>query len=107
MFANVCIDFETILLHDPKCTDAEEALFRAMDGPDLDAPPESGGDESEDEWPHYDSLAQASDAESDSSDCRHRGNGQACAFYNREGCQRGEDCKFSHAPDNNSIRDEL
>lgn len=44
---------------------------------------------------------------SDSSDCNHRGNGIPCRFYNHEGCTRGNQCMFSHAPDEKSVRDDL
>jgi hypothetical protein len=44
---------------------------------------------------------------SDSSDWNHEGNGIACKFYNRDGCLRGSDCRFSHAPDHKSVRDRL
>ncbi|KAF8646277.1 hypothetical protein AX16_007286 [Volvariella volvacea WC 439] len=46
-------------------------------------------------------------SESDTSDCHQVGNGVACRFYNRNGCNRGSNCRFSHAPDERSIRDEL
>ncbi len=48
-----------------------------------------------------------SSTNSDSSDCRHVGNGVACRFYNHGGCNRGNNCAFSHAPDDKSIRDDL
>ncbi|KAJ2914216.1 hypothetical protein MD484_g6210, partial [Candolleomyces efflorescens] len=34
-------------------------------------------------------------------------NGVACRFYNHGGCSRGEECTFSHSPDEKSVRDEL
>ncbi|ESK85254.1 transcription factor [Moniliophthora roreri MCA 2997] len=46
-------------------------------------------------------------SDSGSSDCEHIGNSIACRFYNREGCNRGTQCKFSHGPDDKSIRDDL
>ncbi|KAI0264881.1 hypothetical protein BC834DRAFT_237306 [Gloeopeniophorella convolvens] len=56
-------------------------------------------------------LAQQEDMEleslSDSSDCQHEGNGLPCRSYNHDGCASGAGCAFSHAPDFNSIRDEL
>lgn len=44
---------------------------------------------------------------SDSSDAHHVGNGVQCRFYNHEGCARGSECAFSHAPDEKSVRDDL
>lgn len=44
---------------------------------------------------------------SDSSDYDHAGNGTPCRYYNHNGCARGSQCKFKHAPDNRSIRDNL
>ena len=44
---------------------------------------------------------------SDSSDWNHKGNGDPCRPYNREGCMQGVECKCSHAPDHNSVRDRL
>ncbi|EIW52990.1 TPR-like protein, partial [Trametes versicolor FP-101664 SS1] len=45
--------------------------------------------------------------ESDSEDYTHKGNGTPCRFYNRHGCTQGARCRFSHAPDQKSVRDEL
>ena len=44
---------------------------------------------------------------SDSSDCAHVGNGVPCRFYNHDGCVRGAECAYSHAPDERSVRDLL
>ena len=46
---------------------------------------------------------------SDSSDWHHEGNGYPCPYYNNEGCARGVNCEFSHAPDHTgkSVRDRL
>ncbi|TFK34378.1 hypothetical protein BDQ12DRAFT_636513 [Crucibulum laeve] len=44
---------------------------------------------------------------SDSSDCEHTGNGVPCRFYNHDGCKRGKECEFMHAPDEKSVRDDL
>jgi hypothetical protein len=44
---------------------------------------------------------------SDSSEWNHEGNGIPCRFYNHEGCMRGTECRFSHAPDHKSVRDHL
>ncbi|KAH9483570.1 putative mitochondrial import receptor subunit tom70 [Psilocybe cubensis] len=45
--------------------------------------------------------------ESDTEDCEHKGNLTPCRFYNHAGCARGSQCQYSHAPDDNSIRDNL
>ncbi|KAI9432268.1 hypothetical protein H4582DRAFT_2056832 [Lactarius indigo] len=44
---------------------------------------------------------------SDSSDFNHEGNGVLCRSYNHDGCKRGLECKFSHAPNYKSVRDPL
>ena len=46
---------------------------------------------------------------SDSSDCFHVGNGIPCRFYNTHplGCGMGVLCRFSHSPDEKSVRDNL
>ena len=45
--------------------------------------------------------------ESDSEDFYHTGNGVPCKYYNHGGCARGARCRYSHAPDRKSVRDEL
>lgn len=47
------------------------------------------------------------DSGSDTSDANHTGNAVPCLFYNHQGCARGTSCKFSHAPDEKSVRDDL
>ncbi|KAL0951723.1 hypothetical protein HGRIS_008397 [Hohenbuehelia grisea] len=37
----------------------------------------------------------------------HTGNEIPCQFYNHDGCNRGTDCAYSHAPDRKSVRDRL
>lgn len=44
---------------------------------------------------------------SHTSDYEHEGNGIPCHGYNHEGCERGKACEFSHAPDRQSLRDDL
>ncbi|KAJ7695166.1 hypothetical protein B0H17DRAFT_1131647 [Mycena rosella] len=46
-------------------------------------------------------------SESDSSDFEHQGNGVPCRLYNHDGCQKGAQCKFKHAPGKDTTRDEL
>ncbi|PIL32503.1 transporter [Ganoderma sinense ZZ0214-1] len=47
--------------------------------------------------------------ESDSEDFAHPGTGIACRYYNtgETGCRNGKTCRFRHAPDSKSVRDEL
>ncbi len=47
------------------------------------------------------------EVESDSEDASHTGNGTPCKFYNHDGCRYGSSCRFKHAPDLKSVRDEL
>jgi hypothetical protein len=68
---------------------------------------DTGNTTSDDEYPPPDEEALEIQSVSDSSDCAHDGNGIPCRFYNRDGCLRGTDCEFSHAPDNKSVRDKL
>lgn len=44
---------------------------------------------------------------SDSSEYRHEGNGRSCRYNNHDGCRHGAECRFRHAPDDMSVRDEL
>lgn len=60
----------------------------------------------EQQWPEYDEEACELSSNSDSSDCVHVGNGIPCRFYNHDGCSRGDQCNYSHAPDEKSVRDE-
>ncbi|KAI9065683.1 TPR-like protein [Trametes sanguinea] len=45
--------------------------------------------------------------ESDSEDYSHAGNGTPCKSYNHGGCSNGNSCRYQHAPDMKSVRDEL
>ena len=47
------------------------------------------------------------ETESESSDWEHEGNGVPCKRYNRDSCTKRADCRFSHAPDYQSVRDRL
>jgi len=60
-----------------------------------------------DESPQLDDTKLELESVSDSSDWNHEGNGIPCGFYNHDGCLRGTDCRFSHAPDHKSVRDRL
>lgn len=87
---------------------AEQRVVRDIHGRDQtfdwwfdNDPPERNARESED--------ALDIEYESDTEDFTHEGNGTPCRFYNRarEGCKNGARCRFRHAPDIRSVRDEL
>ena len=66
------------------------------------------------DWPGDDQLSKRPvdsaleiEDESDSEDFAHTGNGTPCKFYNHAGCRHGSRCRFKHAPDSKSVRDEL
>ena len=68
----------------------------------------------DDDWPGDEQLAKRApdraleiEDESDSEDFAHAGNGTPCRFYNHDGCRHGARCRFKHAPDSKSVRDEL
>jgi hypothetical protein len=61
----------------------------------------------DDESPLLDDKKFELESVSDSSDWHHEGNGIPCRFYNHDGCTRGIDCRYSHAPDEKSVRDRL
>lgn len=63
--------------------------------------------DSDDELPKLDGTKLELESASDSSDWKHDRNGIPCRFYNHDGCLRGTNCKFSHAPDHKSVRDRL
>ncbi|KAG6817046.1 hypothetical protein H0H87_000458 [Tephrocybe sp. NHM501043] len=108
------------LMHDPKMLKAryrrglarkelrryEAAMTELLDASDEENYPDSEED-ADDFWPYYEDDPMALDAESNSSDCRHMGNSVPCRFYNHGGCSRKDSCRFSHAPDEYSVRDKL
>ncbi len=57
---------------------------------------------------HQDVAMEIEDG-SDSEDFAHPGTGIACRYYNTSdtGCRNGKTCRFRHAPDSKSVRDEL
>lgn len=63
--------------------------------------------DSSDETPLLEDTKVELESVSDSSDWNHEGNGIPCRFHNHDGCLRGADCRFSHAPDHKSVRDRL
>lgn len=44
---------------------------------------------------------------SESSEYEHEGNGTACRYLNHGGCRHGSECRWKHAPDEKSVRDQL
>ena len=61
----------------------------------------------EDDLVDSDDATPSLESVSDSSDWNHEENGRPCRDYNHDGCTRGLECKFSHAPDHKSVRDRL
>ncbi|KAF5386644.1 hypothetical protein D9615_002037 [Tricholomella constricta] len=102
-------DFRSVLEQDPSRTEAREQLRTTEDlYAVLGGHHDDGYESSDNDWPHCDDTpAEESEVDSDSSDCLHIGNGFPCRFYNHEGCLRKDYCRFSHAPDEKSIRDML
>lgn len=45
--------------------------------------------------------------QSDSSEYGHEGNHTPCRYLNHDGCKHGAKCRFRHAPDEKSVRDQL
>lgn len=96
------LDFKAILRKDPSNAAAREALSEAIelnDGRGLETP----------EKPTYESGNALWDAEttSDSSEYEHEGNGTPCRYLNHDGCRHGAQCRWKHAADANSVRDQL
>ena len=103
-------DLDTLLSHGHDSDDIlnafhdAEASWEAGDNTFSD----DGYASSDYDYPSYeDEAAEEYEAYSGSSDCEHEGNGTACRFYNHGGCNRGKACRFSHAPDGKSVRDDL
>ncbi|KAF8889422.1 hypothetical protein CPB84DRAFT_1785534 [Gymnopilus junonius] len=111
------IDFETVLAQDPSHLLARAALTEVnafmsastqLGSHGLSPSPIDDVVKDIDfGFPPLDYDGMEVDELSDSSDCNHVGNGIQCRFYNHDGCARGSNCIFSHAPDEKSVRDEL
>ncbi|KAI0264884.1 hypothetical protein BC834DRAFT_237375 [Gloeopeniophorella convolvens] len=107
------MDFRVVLTEDPTIMEARLALTEttallALRGEPRVPPGDKMPPELEEAIkPLPDEEAIELESLSDSSDCRHRDNDVPCRFYNHDGCARGLQCAFSHAPDHKSIRDEL
>ncbi|KAI0345588.1 hypothetical protein BDW22DRAFT_1426260 [Trametopsis cervina] len=111
-------DFKRVIAQDPTCQEAHSELeetiilyasFKVDIGDDEDSDQVSEFDNAA--WPDSEEPQSASDGEtivmSDSSDYEHGGNEIPCRHYNHQGCKRGKDCLYKHAPDNRSVRDTL
>ncbi|KAF8063561.1 hypothetical protein FPV67DRAFT_1507114 [Lyophyllum atratum] len=112
------IDFETVIAHDPSHALALTSLGRTLTlleatkiGTHYLSPPPSDvtsdGEPVDFAFPRYEDNQLELAEPSDSSECNHVGNGVPCRFYNHDGCARGVECEFSHAPDEKSVRDDL
>ena len=106
---HVHTDFGAVLEQDPDSTEARKALRET-----ITIIGERDSDDSDDEsiafdptFPSLDETKAELESVSDSSDWNHEGNRIPCRFYNHDGCMRGNECRFSHAPDHKSVRDRL
>ncbi|KAF5378169.1 hypothetical protein D9615_007587 [Tricholomella constricta] len=112
------IDFETVIAHSPSHAPAHTSLGRTLtllqatkigayvlSPPPTDTAPD--GEPIDFAFPRYEDEKLQLAERSDSSDCNHVGNGVPCRFYNHDGCARGADCEYSHAPDEKSVRNDL
>ncbi|EPQ53369.1 hypothetical protein GLOTRDRAFT_111949 [Gloeophyllum trabeum ATCC 11539] len=102
-YAAAMMDFHVVLKLDPSCADAQKehdiVADLCMGDWDHDAdyiypPPD------EHLWQNWEEG-------SDSSDFNHEGSNIPCRWYNRDGCKKGRECPYSHAPDAKSVRDKL
>jgi hypothetical protein len=91
---------------DPDSTEVKEAL-RETHALMVKRIEEEDPVDASDESPQLDDTKVELESVSDSTDWNHEGNGIPCRFYNHDGCLRGTDCRFSHAPDHKSVRDRL
>ncbi|KAI0069652.1 TPR-like protein [Panus rudis PR-1116 ss-1] len=69
--------------------------------------PDRDGDDADQGYPLPSEEGYETPYLSDSYEFQHRGNDVPCRFYNHDGCYMGVHCRFSHAPDDRSIRDKL
>lgn len=106
-FRAAMADLEVVVTRDPGCSEARNELEAIEKLTDSEGDVGDGYSFDELNWPYYDGEAWDLLSDSDSEDCNHIGNGIPCRFYNRLECNRGENCAYSHAPDNKSVRDDL
>lgn len=96
-------DLEAILEQDPTNAEARRDLTQISQITYAGYPMEKD----DDEWPRYTVDPYDFAEDSDTEDCKHKPQRPPCRFYNRGTCDRGASCRFSHAPDALSVRDEL
>ena len=109
----VSLDLEEIIAIDPACLEAISELVVVRPRYERWEENDEPDEDSNSDYIHPVDLAYPRpneppfeyESDSDTEDCRHQGNGTACRFYNHAGCSRGEECTFSHAPDDKSVRD--
>ncbi|KAF5318132.1 hypothetical protein D9619_012190 [Psilocybe cf. subviscida] len=102
-FAAALHDLEGILAQDPGNPEAQRELAQMSLIQDAGYPT----DKDDDGWPWFNEEPYEFAEDSDTEDCKHKPHRPPCRFYNRGTCDRGASCRFSHAPDAISVRDEL
>ncbi|KAL0060870.1 hypothetical protein AAF712_012334 [Marasmius tenuissimus] len=99
-------DFETIQKHAPEVASELRLARQILKRGDNTF---SDGEYTHKEyiWPPYKEACHELKSDSGLSDCEHIGNGVSCKYYNQGRCTRGQECAYSHAPDDRSVRDKL
>ncbi|KAE9410907.1 hypothetical protein BT96DRAFT_983585 [Gymnopus androsaceus JB14] len=109
-------DFQRCLKIDPNCADAKTELEVAKKASIIKYKHKADDEFEDDEVKLTFGLSRdfvpgrtlhVLDCPSDSEEYRHSGNGRPCRYYNHNGCQFGKSCRYKHAPDVRSVRDEL
>lgn len=110
------LDFQRCLKIDPNCADAKTELEVAKKASIIKYKHKADDEFEDDEVKLTFGLSRdfvpgrtlhVLDCPSDSEEYRHSGNGRPCRYYNHNGCQFGKSCRYKHAPDVRSVRDEL
>ncbi|KXN91921.1 RNA polymerase II-associated protein 3 [Leucoagaricus sp. SymC.cos] len=101
------LDLLVITKHYSEITEAQDELVKVRWQKKKNGDGERAESDYDEEYPPYDGEEWDPPLESDSEEAKHTGNGRACKFHNRGGCNKGSKCSFSHAPDDKSVRDEL
>ncbi|TFY57503.1 hypothetical protein EVJ58_g6978 [Rhodofomes roseus] len=102
MYASAIEDFRSVLRQDPSSNIARTALEETLLLNHGRASSEGNPKELEENDPLWEIMT-----ESDSSEYKHEGNNTPCRYLNHDGCNDGSQCRWKHAPDARSIRDEL
>ncbi|KAJ3990545.1 hypothetical protein F5890DRAFT_23735 [Lentinula detonsa] len=108
-----CANFKTEIAATKKERDAENRYKKSYDDGDSDVDSDYEAklvfDLGRDFAPER--TLHVLDCPSDSEEYQHRGKGKnvklPCRYYNHDGCRFGKVCRYKHAPDDSSIRDEL